>query len=306
MTVYEPCNYASNIAFYHAAKRACDYEWSIDDKMVTAVKRNMATMGAGSSFWHGSHTFVGYSFDNQMISAIAYLAHQAITGSLAGDSSVLKELSDTPRNLTSAEVSEQLTLMFSNQPVVEWSETINTIDMPHDYFVIFGAIIGSLIYLLMPYMLAHFFMEQLTTNLLKPDQTDFLMNKYLPEFHEQTKHLELTEDEKTSIFEKFVGCLMKLLGAFCYQEHYIPVPELWGPMGLRLAAFFMPYYNKIADDISKFPESDSGVKRSKNVYPGDDYCRTYQAHSIWHEESASGLIELVFVADAINKVIQNS
>ena len=111
---------------------------------MTALKRNMATMGAGSSFWHGSHTFVGYSFDNQMIAAIAYLAHQAMVDNLGGDSSVLKDLSETPRNLSSAEVSEQLTLMFSNQPVVEWSETLNTIDMPHDYFVIFGAIVATI------------------------------------------------------------------------------------------------------------------------------------------------------------------
>ena len=41
-----------------------------------------------------------------MISAIAYLAHQATVGDLPGDSSILKELSETPRNLTSAEVSE--------------------------------------------------------------------------------------------------------------------------------------------------------------------------------------------------------
>jgi hypothetical protein len=32
-------------------------------------------MAAGSAFWHGSHTYVGYSFDNNMISVIGYLAH---------------------------------------------------------------------------------------------------------------------------------------------------------------------------------------------------------------------------------------
>ena len=126
------------------------------------------------------------------------------------------------------------------------------------------------------------------------------MKEYLPELHKQTKHLTISDHEKETIFEKFVGCLMKLLFAFLYQEHSVPVPELWGPMGLRLAAYIMPYFNKIADDISKFPEADSHVKQSKNVYPGDDYCRTYQAHSIWHEESASGLLELIFVADYIN------
>ena len=32
MVIYEPCNYASNIAFYHSATRICDYpNWSIDE-----------------------------------------------------------------------------------------------------------------------------------------------------------------------------------------------------------------------------------------------------------------------------------
>lgn len=69
--------------------------------------------------------------------------------------------------------------------------------------------------------------------------------------------------------------LMKILFAFCYQEHYIPVPSLWGPMALDIAAYILPYFNKIADDISKFPEYDPNVKNSKNVYPGDAYCRSY-------------------------------
>merc|ERR1712166_1308906 len=47
MTVYEPCNYVSNVAYYRSAIR------------------------------HGSHTYVGYSFDNNMIAVISYLAHQA-------------------------------------------------------------------------------------------------------------------------------------------------------------------------------------------------------------------------------------
>ena len=30
--IYEPCNYASNIAYYHSTTRICDYpDWSIDE-----------------------------------------------------------------------------------------------------------------------------------------------------------------------------------------------------------------------------------------------------------------------------------
>lgn len=77
MIVYEPCNYSSNIAYYHAATRVCDYpNWGVDDVQVNALKRSFATLAMGSAMWHGSHTYVGYSFDNNMIAVISYLAHQ--------------------------------------------------------------------------------------------------------------------------------------------------------------------------------------------------------------------------------------
>jgi hypothetical protein len=67
----------------------------------------------GSAMWHGSHTYVGYSFDNNMIAIIPYLAHQASVSSLPGNSTVLKQLSLTPRSMDGVEVSEDLVKMFS-------------------------------------------------------------------------------------------------------------------------------------------------------------------------------------------------
>ncbi len=39
------------------------------------------------------------------------------------------------------------------------------------------------------------------------------------------------------------------------------------------------------------------VNKSFNVYPGDNYCKTYSPHAIWHEESANGLLEILFLSD---------
>lgn len=76
MEIYEPCNYASNVAYYHSATRICDYpDWTIDEVNQNAFKQSFATLAMGSAFWHGSHTYDGYSFDNNMIAVISYLAH---------------------------------------------------------------------------------------------------------------------------------------------------------------------------------------------------------------------------------------
>jgi len=90
MTIYEPCNYVSNVAYYRSATRICDYpDWSIGDNQINGLKRSFATLAMGSAMWHGSHTYVGYSFDNNMIAVISYLAHQAAVSSLPSNSSVL-------------------------------------------------------------------------------------------------------------------------------------------------------------------------------------------------------------------------
>ena len=90
MLIYEPCNYASNIAYYQAAMRVCKHKFSVDKMYVRSLKRSFSTMAIGSSFLHGSHTYVGYSFDRNMIALTAYLAHQVSVNSLPGDSSILK------------------------------------------------------------------------------------------------------------------------------------------------------------------------------------------------------------------------
>ena len=66
----------------------------------------------GSAFWHGSHTYDGYSFDNNMIAVISYVAHQASVAALP-KSSILHELSATPRSKSAIAVTDDLVDMFS-------------------------------------------------------------------------------------------------------------------------------------------------------------------------------------------------
>ena len=64
--------------------------------------------------------------------------------------------------------------------------------------------------------------------------------------------------------------------------------------------------NGFSDEISGFAKTDYNVVASKNIYPGDQKCRVKSPHSLWHEESAMGLLEIVFVADYVNHVISKS
>ena len=91
MIIEEPCNYVSNVAYYRSTTRICDYpDWSTNEFMINAQKRSFATLAMGSAFWHGSHTYVGHSFDNNMIAVIAYLAHQTSVAELSTNSTILR------------------------------------------------------------------------------------------------------------------------------------------------------------------------------------------------------------------------
>lgn len=253
--------------------------------------------------WHGSHTFVGYSFDNNMIAVISYLAHQASVSGLSSNSTILKELSATPRNMTGVEVSTQLTNLFL-QPAETWPEVLNSLDLPLDYYITFSALISTFVSLIAPWFVTELVMSTLADKILTPKDRDFLNNDYLPALHEAVKDVSIEKEEKTKITSIFVSMMIKLLYATFWQEHLIPLPKIQdSPFDIHIGDFLLPYVNDVADRISGIPQTDEAVKTSKNVYPGDSFCRSYQAHSIWHEESSTGLLELVFLADYINKVL---
>jgi hypothetical protein len=59
--------------------------------------------------------------------------------------------------------------------------------------------------------------------------------------------LTISSEEKKSMFSKFSGVLIKMMLAFIYQEHVLPVPELYNIVGLHIGAIMMPYINGMAD-----------------------------------------------------------
>jgi hypothetical protein len=91
----EPCNYASNIAYYHSALRVCEYpKWNFNLAQRRAIKRGFVTLAAGSAFMHGSHSNLGMDYDNSAISVITYTAYQALVEKLNATSNILLYLAN--------------------------------------------------------------------------------------------------------------------------------------------------------------------------------------------------------------------
>ena len=83
----------------------------------------------GSAFMHGSHTYVGGKFDNNMIAIIAQLSYKISVANLPGNSPILRDISDKPRTFTPIEVSDQVTDMMINKDLSEWGHILDNIDV---------------------------------------------------------------------------------------------------------------------------------------------------------------------------------
>ena len=304
--VIEPCNYVSNIAYYHSVTRTCDYpDWSIKADHINGIKRAFAALATGSAFWHGSHTYVGYSFDNNMIAVIAYLGYQASVSPLPGNSTILKELSPTPRSKTGLQVSEDLVQMFSEKKVPEWAQILDTADLPHVYELTFAAIISLTCSLIYPWFLTYYMIKVLAYLLIPPDKNpSFIVNEYLPELQVAVQSVQVSLSDKKTLLTRFTATLMKILFAFMWQEFFIPLPFLYNSVGQGIGALIMPYWNDLAWLISGVKQTDKSVNTATSLYPGDSMCRKFSPHALWHEESANGLLDLVFLTDYIHEILQ--
>jgi len=307
MIVYEPCNYVSNVAYYHSATRICDYPlWTLNEEYIKEFKRGFLILTMGSAMWHGSHTYLGYQFDNTMIAVIAYTGYQGMISTLDTNNPILRDLSDTPRNQTGIEVSAALSQWLANEPAEKWGEFLANLDIEIDYFYIFGAIVTAVFTLVFPWFITKFLITNIAALTLPPDIAAFITDSYMPAFKVAVKDVSLSYADRQDIFYKFVGMIIKIIYAFCYQEIFVHIGFLYQDIPMKVNSFLMPYINGLASKISGFPQTDEDMNSSKNMYPGDDHCRSYSPHAVWHEEAANGFLEIIMLADAINGVLSKA
>jgi len=306
ITIYEPCNYASNVAYYHVVTQMCQHtgEWSMPQDHVRALLQGFATLTQGSAFWHGSHTYLGNVADNRFIDIVAFVAHQASVKNLPDVSSVVRDLSLTPRSKSSVESSEDLTKLFENTPVEEWTQAILDVDMP-DYMLTFSGLVSTFLTLLLDDTLADIAIPALMDLFSLPDeQREFVFDHYLPEIRNATSLIELSEEEKAELQGNIASTLIKLIYAFLWQEYVITDSAfLLNPITNVFGSTMIKYVNQYANSLSTFPVYDQAMQdAASNIYPGSDRCNPQEPHSKWHLESANGLLDLIFLADYINLI----
>ena len=172
--------------------RVCDYpHWALDSDFINSQKRAFASLAFGSAFMHGSHTRVGHRFDADFISIVSFTAYQAAMSGLKTDSSIVKEISETPRSKSSVASQEDIITMSINQPVREWSEVFRGLDIPR-YEQTFAALLTALASLLLTRERCIEVMTILVQTMTKAETAEFIINQYMPEILDATADVQIS------------------------------------------------------------------------------------------------------------------
>ena len=116
-----------------------------------------------------------------MIALIAYHVLQISATNFGANSTILQELSETPRNKTSTQVTEDITTMFYSESVPNWAKVMDTSDYPHDYFIIFSGFVCNILYIALGAEVAFPIAELLLDLIVPGDPAVFIIMHYLPE-----------------------------------------------------------------------------------------------------------------------------
>merc|ERR1711971_415681 len=301
--IYEPCNYASNTAYYHVVTSICLYEeWAVSAEYQVAMAQAFTALTVGSAFWHGSHTLLGNIADNRFIDVVSFLAHQASLENL-NVSSVVRDISLTPRNRSSIEVASQLATMLQTMPVETWQAQIADLDTP-DYMSTFAGIVSTLLTLQLPPEEVDNVIDILADAFSLPEDIKlFLEEHYLPEIRLATQDVHVGILEKAQLELDFLATLIKLIYAFLWQEYALTSADIFlDPEVNVLGANAMSSVNALANYLNSFPVLSEPLQSGYGVYPGDTWCQPQEPHSKWHTESANGLMDLMMLADSVFKI----
>jgi hypothetical protein len=302
MTVYEPCDYASNVAYIHPALELCKQVsagtvFNLPEDYINAIGKAFVSLVMGSSFMHLSHTNLGGQQDTWSIRVLSYLIHQGSISNLPA-SPIVRDFSSEYRNLTSLELADEFQKMYLNLPVEEWLDHTYEFDIP-DYYVSFAGIFSNVMTLVFsPEFVDHWAPIFMSAFGLQQEYQDFIMDEYLPEIRNLTQNITLGPVDETRFFEDGITTVLKLIYAFLWQEEILTDNPIFLSECLNEIGYeYLPIVNTRLNEINTFDYFNLDFQNGTDVYPGDFWCNPVIPHAKWHLESAVGLLDLTYLAD---------
>ena len=310
MTIHEPCNYASNIAYYHVVTELCDRKnsgsvFNLHDDEIVALIQSFSSLVISSSFFHGSTTYLGLQQDLSSISVFSFVIYQIIISPLQSDSSIINDISASPRPETAIKLAESFRDMHLSTPVQDWRSYTQSKDII-PFMNVFAGVITAVTALLTPELLDIIIKPLAEAFGLHRNAIAFIMDEYLPEIKRATENVTISIADKLNLLSKVQGTTIKFVYSFLWQEDIVdaldsfifqPIVNMIGNSGLSVV-------NTYANTLSNFQYFEDNFQIGHNIYPGDFWCNDKIPHAKWHLESAIALLDMIYLADEIRGVLQ--
>lgn len=305
MTIYEPCNGLSNIAFHHAAvwlscKRT---SFTRDEKasMVTAL--NM--MAPGSFFLHACACGTGGRADTFSIDWLLFQAYQTTLGqsiSVAGDA-----LTSTEKDalmyfnrppILALDVARNMTSLFRGKyDHAFWNVTMRGINIV-SFDTSIAGVIAFITYMMGETTLSWVKgpLDSLINTLLglfSVGDADWFRETYIPAAKKLAQSVHLCSDSTGSVLSKFLMFAVTFVEALVFQEQQLPTPP-----EIRAILDFLASIG-ISSDLFDEMEGDW------NYYNGFD-CASRSDHALWHEKAAHGFSHMFALADLMTGRVKSN
>lgn len=311
MVIFEPCDYSSNMAYYHDVMEFCNKKSSGKSFFVMkdyqdAIGKAFSNLALGSAFMHGSNTILGRQQDRWPLRAVAYLIHQASLSSLTSDSSILHDLTDHKRARTAIEIVEDFQNMYLTEPVTQWYNTTESFDIPR-YELSFAGLISTALTIGFDDDIVDTIIPLLIRAFNLPEELrNFVVNQYIPAIRNATSLMEFGDIERFKFLSNAIGSGIKLMYAFLWQERELTKSKFFlDPLVNFLGWELLPRINHIANQFVTFEHFDKQFQNGVKVYPGESWCNPVIPHAKWHLESGLGLLDLTYLADEIARLLSN-
>ena len=130
----EPCNLASCVSFYRQIFALCDLrysEWALSPESRKALVQISVAHAVGGFLYHASQMDLGLAMGEKNAGILVYVALQDAFSVLSSSaSSVLVDLSATPRQKSAVELAVDANLIFINEDPADWAVAVSTLDAP--------------------------------------------------------------------------------------------------------------------------------------------------------------------------------
>ena len=80
---------------------------------------------------------------------------------------------------------------------------------------------------------------------------------------------------------------------------------IYNPVVNLVGSKLLPAVNGFANVLTGFKRksTDPNFQKSRNVYPGAHKCNSKHPHSLWHESSANGLVDIIFLSNEVREIM---